>query len=168
MQLFSIGNLITFFAVLLILVILRALDRNNRSLEKLKRFSDKIAANISALAEEKVAQIHELIVGLQESLTSGKELMATERAVEESLHAKVRAVEDSLETQTRAVEESLQTSTAEAEGIRRRLLDYEKSFTELASVSSRLDQVVKKLREESEVSDSVAKKIGEAAARLEK
>ena len=59
MQLFSIGNFITFFAVLLILVILRALDRNNRSLEKLKRFSDKIGANISALAEEKTAQYQE-------------------------------------------------------------------------------------------------------------
>jgi len=168
MQLFSIGNLITFFAVLLILVILRALDRNNRSLEKLKRFSDKIAANISALSEEKIAQIHELIVGLQGSLTAGKELMAGERAVEESLQTKSRAVEESLQTRARTVEEALQARAAEVDGIRKRVLDYEKGFTELASVASRLDQVVRRLREESEVSDSVGKKIGETAARLEK
>ncbi len=72
LPIFSIGNLITFLAVLLILVILRALDRNNRSLEKLKRFSDKITANISALMEEKTAQLRELTVDLQGSVHAGR------------------------------------------------------------------------------------------------
>ena len=39
-MIFSIGDLITFVVVLLILVVYRTLDRNNRSLEKLKRFSE--------------------------------------------------------------------------------------------------------------------------------
>jgi chromosome segregation ATPase len=146
MQLFSIGNLITFLAVLLILVILRALDRNNRSLEKLKRFSDKIGANISALAQEKAAQIGEITAGLQASLATGKDLM----------------------TRARAVDEALQTRAAEVEGVRKRLLDYEKGFSEIASVSSRLDQTLKKLRAEAEAADSVGKRIGETAARIEK
>ncbi len=190
MQLFSIGNLITFCAVLLILVILRALDRNNRSLEKLKRFSDKIGANISALAEEKTAQIRELVMALQENLAAGTELMSRTRSMEESLQARARAVEEAFQAKTKTLEESLQARTrtveeafqararsveeglhartAEAEEIRKRLLTFEKSFSDLASVSTRLDHAVKKLREESGTADAVSRKITDAAARLEK
>ena len=92
LPIFSIGNLITFLAVLLILVILRALDRNNRSLEKLKRFSDKITANISALMEEKTAQLRELTVDLQGSVHAGKDLIARARTVEEALQARSEEV----------------------------------------------------------------------------
>ena len=56
MPIFSIGNLITFVAVLLILAIFRALDRNNRSLEKLKRFSDRIAENIASFVEQRTGE----------------------------------------------------------------------------------------------------------------
>lgn len=146
LPIFSIGNLITFLAVLLILVIIRALDRNNRSLEKLKRFSDKISANIAALAEEKSAQIREFMIDLQGNLTAGKEMMARARTVEEALQAR----------------------SAEVEGVRKRLLDYEKNFSDLASVSTRLDQTLKKLREHAEAADSVGRRIGETAGRLEK
>ena len=145
-MLFSIGNLITFFAVLLILVIFRALDRNNRSLEKLKRFSDKIAANISALMEEKTAQLRELTADLQGSFTAGKELVA----------------------RTRTVEEALQARTADVEGIRKRLLDFDKSLGEFTSVASRVDQTMKKVREESEIVDSAGKRILETVTRLDK
>ncbi|HVP19372.1 MAG TPA: hypothetical protein VMU36_10275, partial [Spirochaetia bacterium] len=138
-MLFSIGNLITFFAVLLILVILRALDRNNRSLEKLKRFSDKITGNITALVEEKAAQLHDFSVGIQGSLTAGKELMA----------------------RTQSVDEALQARAAEVEGIR-------KSLAELGATSSRVDQTLKKIRADSELADAMGKRIVEVAARLEK
>ena len=61
-MLFSIGDLITLVAVLLILVVFRALDRNNRSLEKLKRFSGKIMENLSAFVEEKTGAIRDLVI----------------------------------------------------------------------------------------------------------
>ena len=39
-----------------ILIIFRALDRNNRSLEKVKRFSDKVRDGLAAVVEEKTAE----------------------------------------------------------------------------------------------------------------
>ena len=78
-MIFSIGDLITFVVVLLILVVYRALDRNNRSLEKLKRFSDKITENLSALVEQRTAQVKDLSLELQASLKTGKEMLARAR-----------------------------------------------------------------------------------------
>ena len=88
MSLFSIGDLITLVVVLLILVIFRALDRNNRSLEKLKRFSDKIAENLSTFVEEKTVSVRELSVELQASLKTGKDMIARARGVEEMLQGR--------------------------------------------------------------------------------
>ena len=146
MQVFSIGNLITFFAVLLILVIFRALDRNNRSLEKLKRFSDKISENISAFVEERTGELRALALQLQGSLTAGREMIAR--------------VGDA--------EEALQARAADLEGIRKRLSDFERGLSELATQSARVDSTMKKLREESELVDSMGRRIGESMARLDK
>ena len=87
-MIFSIGDLITFVVVLLMLVIFRALDRNNRSLEKLKRFSDKITENLSALVEQKTGQVKDLSLELQANLKTGKEILTRARGVEELLQGR--------------------------------------------------------------------------------
>ena len=90
---FSIGDIITLVVVLLILVIYRALDRNNRSLEKLKRFSDKITENLSAFVDEKTTQVKDLSLELQASLKMGKDILARARGVEEVLQARAGDIE---------------------------------------------------------------------------
>ena len=143
---FSIGDLITLVVVLLILVIFRALDRNNRSLEKLKRFSDKITENLSVFVEEKTTQVRDLSLELQASLKTGREIIARARGVEELLQGK----------------------TADTESIQKRLTEYDTALSELTGMSARVDKNLQKLRDESAFVDAVDRRIGESAARLDK
>jgi chromosome segregation ATPase len=145
-SMFSIGDLITLVAVLLILVIFRALDRNNRSLEKLKRFSDKITENLSALIEQKTGQVKELSLELQANLITGKEMIA----------------------RARHVEEQLQGRESEVQAIRARLADYDRAIGEFATMSARVDSSMQKLREDAEFVGAVDRRIADCAARLEK
>ena len=143
---FSIGDLITFFVVLLILAIYRALDRNNRSLEKLKRFSDRITENLSGLVEQKTSQMKELSHELQASLKTGNELIVRAGGVEGQLQGKAEQVE----------------------AIQARLTEYDSALKELASMSARVDKNLLKLRDESAFVDGVSRRIGESAARLDR
>jgi DNA repair exonuclease SbcCD ATPase subunit len=145
-MLFSIGDLITFFVVLLILAIYRALDRNNRSLEKLKRFSDRITENLSGLVEQKTAQMKELSHELQASFKTGNELIVRAGGVEGQLQGKAEQIES----------------------IQARLSEYDRALKELASMSARVDKNLLKLRDESAFVDGVSRRIGETAARLDR
>src|SRR5271157_5890182 len=145
-MLFSFGDLITLVVVLLIVIVFRAIDRNNRSLEKLKRFSDKITENLSALVEGKTLEMRDLSVELQAELKAGKEMIV----------------------HTRTADEQLRGRTSEIESIHTRLTDYEKALTDLTAMSSRVDTNMKRLRDESAFVDVVGRKIGETATRLDK
>jgi chromosome segregation ATPase len=144
-MIFSIGDLITLVVVLLILVIYRALDRNNRSLEKLKRFSDKIMENLSALVHEKTAEVKDISQELQASLKMGKDIVA----------------------RTRGVEEILDTRTADIEAIQVRFAEYDKTLAELTAMSARVDKNLLRIRDESGFVDGVERRIGESAKRME-
>ncbi len=144
-MIFSIGDLITFVVVLLILVIYRALDRNNRSLEKLKRFSDKITENLSALVEQKTGQVKDLSLELQANLKTGKEILA----------------------RARGVEEMLQGRTADVEEIQNRFAEYDKGLAELTAMSARVDKNLIRIKDESDFVDGVGRRIEESAKRLD-
>jgi DNA repair exonuclease SbcCD ATPase subunit len=144
-MIFSIGDLITLVVVLLILVIYRALDRNNRSLEKLKRFSDKISENLSAFVDGKTSEVKNLSLELQASLKTGKEILA----------------------RARGVEEILQNRSGDIDAIQNRLSEYDKALAELTAMSARVDKNLLRIRDESEVVEGIGRRIGESAERLQ-
>ncbi len=134
---FSVGNLITLVIVLLILVIYRTLDRNNRTLEKLKRFSDKIMENLSAAVEEKGAQVKELALELDANLKSGREPLGRALQAEEALDGKA----------------------GELDGIQRRISDYDHPGGAHRDVRPGVDQNLASLREESQFVDGLGRSI---------
>lgn len=143
-MIFSIGDLITLVVVLLILVIFRAMDRNNRSLEKLKRFSDKIAENLSATVAQKTTEVRDLSLELQASLKTGREIL-------------VRA---------RGVEEMLQGRSSDIEEIQARFTEYDKALEELTGMSARVDKNLARIKDESEFVDGMGRRLEEAAKKL--
>jgi DNA repair exonuclease SbcCD ATPase subunit len=143
---FSIGDIITLVVVLVVLAIYRAMDRNNRSLEKLKRFSDKITENLSAQVQAQTAQVRDLTAELQNGLKSGKEILARARAVDEILQARA----------------------ADVEAIQKRFTEYDHSLEELTNMSARVDKNLAKIRDESEFVDSIGRAIAESAQHLQK
>ena len=60
--------IITASVVLFILLIYRQLDKNNRSLEKVRRYADMVRGKLSGFVEEKTAEIKDLSIELEYSL----------------------------------------------------------------------------------------------------
>jgi hypothetical protein len=145
MPAFSVGDLIIVCVVLLILVIFRALDRNNRSIEKLKRFSDKITENLSLVVEDKTRQLKELSAAVSGELKAGREIMEKVRAMEQGLEGK----SDTFDL------------------LQKRLADYDKTLGELTTMSGRVDENIKLIRDQSGYVDGVGKRLKESAAQME-
>ena len=130
---FSIGDLITFVVVLLILVIFRALDRNNRSLEKLKRFSDKITENLSALVER------------EDRAGAGPVSRAAGEPEDGQGDARPGTGRGGAAPgQDGGIEE-----------IQNRFAEYDKALTELTAMSARVDKNLLRIKDESEFVDAV-------------
>ncbi len=143
---FSFANLFTILFVLLILVIYRQLDRNNRSLEKIKRFSDKITNNLNGFVEERTAEIKDLSIDLQVNLKTGKEILKRIREVQDRLNQKAEGYEE----------------------IRNRLNDYDRALEELVNMTGKVDENLARITAESVFVDKVGKRIKEARAQLQK
>ena len=145
-MIFSFGNLVTILAVLLILVIYRQLDRNNRSLEKVKRFSDHIIANLGKQVEEKTREIKDLSIDLQVGLKTGKEILARVNRHDEQLADKAKNLV----------------------GLQERLDGYDKTLNELAGMTERVEENLKRIRSESLFVDQVGKRLQATSVQLVK
>lgn len=88
---FSFGNLITLLVVVAILFVYRHLDTRRRSLEKVKRYADRVAKGVAQSVDRKAAEVQDLAIELQVNLKTGAELLKRVRSVAEGLAE--RAVE---------------------------------------------------------------------------
>ena len=123
-MLFSIGNIITILLVFLILLIYRQIDRNNRSLEKVKKYSNIVIKNISAFVDGRTAQMKDLSSELQSNFKTVKELFKKVKDVETYMHNRVDQVDN----------------------IQQRIQQYDKSLNELVNMSGRVDENLKRIR----------------------
>ncbi len=144
-MLFSVGDVITFAVVLLLLVIFRAADRNNRSIEKLKRFGDKVMEGLGTFVEERTGEMRRLTTDLAASMKDGAEVLRRSQAVEEDLASRA----------------------GEVASLQKRLADLDSSLHGLAEASGRADQEVKRLREQSAWVEEVNRRVAATASRLD-
>ncbi len=146
MPVFSVGDLIVLCVVLLILIIFRSLDRNNRSIEKLKRFSDKLSENLAAMVEEKTKQLKEISTALATDLRAGKELLGQVQGMEQGLEGKAQLFE------------TLQS----------RLNAYDKTLGDLIAASGRVDENLKNVRQEAGFVETVGRRLKESGAQMQR
>ena len=59
---FSFWNVITLIIVLVVLAIYRQLDVRNRSLEKVKKYSDKVLKSMNGLVDERARQMKDMAI----------------------------------------------------------------------------------------------------------
>ena len=127
---FSIGNLITLLVMVAILFVYRHLDTRRRSLEKVKRYADRVAKGVAQSVDRKAAEVQDLAIELQVNLKTGTELLKRVRSVAEGLAARAAEADrlgerlqahDVAVTQmagrTQAVEESLRQVESECAAI---------------------------------------------------
>ena len=143
-MIFSFGNLLSIVIVLIILIIYRQIDRNNRSLEKVKRFSDKMKDELAKSVDEKTSEMKNLAIELQVNMKAGKEVLK-----------RVRDVEDGLNERAQGIDE-----------IRKKIDGYDHAMDELVGMTARVDENLKRIQGESLFVDKVGKRITGAADKL--
>jgi len=145
-MIFSFGNLLSIVIVLIILIIYRQIDRNNRSLEKVKRFSDRMKDELAKSVEEKTSEMKNLAIELQVNMKAGKEVLKRVRDVEDGLHERAEGLEE----------------------IRKKIDGYDHALEELVGMTTRVDENLKRIQGESLFVDKVGKRINGASEKLKK
>ena len=141
---FTVGDLVTLLVVVAILAIYRQLDRNNRALDKVKRYADRITGELSGFIDEKSTEIKDLAIEIQVGLKTGKELLK----------------------RVRGVEEGLQGRAEQMDLIEQRLNGYDATLTTLVDMSDRVDENLHRVREESTFVAGVGDDVKRAAKQL--
>jgi len=139
-MLFTTGNLITLGIVVVILALYRQLDRDNRSLEKVKKFADKLQGDLSAYVDKRSEDLQRYGIELDVQQKAAKELLKRLQSVEEGLSARAEAIGQ----------------------IEKRLGEYDSVLGRLMDMTARVDENLARLHAESEFTDQVARKLGEA------
>ena len=141
---FSLGNIITLGIVLLILVIYRQMDRNNRSLDRIRRYSERVQEDINRFVDDKTVKLKNFVVELEVHQQTSREILKRITDGEVGLGER-------------------------AEGIQRitdRIDEYDAAIGNLMDLTTKVDENMKRLREESSFVDSIGKKLKDLQARL--
>jgi chromosome segregation ATPase len=145
MGFFTVGNLITLVIVVLILILYRQADKKNRTLSKLRDYSDKLKGDLAAFAEEKAAAVRDYGVNLEVERQSAANLMKKlQEMTEKELAQKAQAIMK----------------------IDERISAYDASLNELVKMTERVQENLARIREESPFVENVGKRIGEAKDQL--
>jgi DNA repair exonuclease SbcCD ATPase subunit len=127
-----------------IVIVFRYLDRNNRSLEKVKRFTDMIQDRLSGFVEEKTTEVKDLSIELAVNLKTGKEILA----------------------RTREMEANLIGRTKEVAGLQKQLTGYEKALKDLIDKTARVDENLKRIHTESAFVDGLGRRIKDSTSKM--
>ncbi|MEA1911429.1 MAG: hypothetical protein U9N32_07120, partial [Spirochaetota bacterium] len=85
---FTIGNILTLFVVAIVLAVYRQLDKNNRSLEKIKRYSEKMKDELDAYVDGKTVEVKNFAIELDVHQETGKAILNRISKAEDQLESK--------------------------------------------------------------------------------
>ncbi len=142
---FNIGDLVVLLIVVIILAVYRQLDRNNRSIDKVKRFVERAQNEMDEVVSEKVTMLKDI----------GIEIDVHQKAARQIL-SRIQSVEDGLEKRSESMEE-----------IAQRLGEYERALDELVQMTRRTEENIGRVRDESEYVDKVGRRIKAAQTKIE-
>ena len=145
MGLFTVGNLLTLGIALLFLLLFRYLDKNNRHMKSLHEYSGKLKKDLAAFMGEQESAIKDYGISLNVERESAKELMKRLLLTEEELAEKAATM-------------------ARIDG---QIKSYENSLGELDKMTSRVQENMNRIREESAFVETTGKRLNEAKNRME-
>ncbi len=132
---FDPWNLVTIGIVAIVLVAYRILDRDNRSLEKVKRYADKLRDDLAGYADLRAEDLKAYAIELDVHQKAAKEVLRRIQSVEESLNGRSDAIG----------------------AMAARIAEYDKALAELKTMSGRVDENLRIIHEESSFVDGVAR-----------
>ncbi|MDR2102466.1 MAG: hypothetical protein LBP43_07845, partial [Treponema sp.] len=144
MGFFTAGNLLTLGIVVLILILYRQFDRQNRALDKIHKYADRLKEELAAFVEEKERAVKDYGVSLKVQQDSAKELMKRLQITDEELAGKAAAVSK----------------------IDERISAYDSSLEELVRMTGRVQENLNRIRDESVFVENVHKQIFDAREKI--
>lgn len=146
------GNILTLCISLFLVILFRQLDKNNRSIEKVKKFGDKLKAELEVFIKEKAAQLQESSLALD---------MQQEKAI-----AAVKRL-DSIREDLLKKEAELLERTKSVANIEKHIVSYDQTIKELLEMTALAEGNLAKIRAESDFADSLGKKLNASQAQLQ-
>jgi len=151
MDFFTPGNIITLCITLVLVILFRQVDKNNRSLEKIKKFGDKLKDDLDAFIKERTAKLEESTIALNVEQT--KAVAAVKR---------LEAIRDDL-AQKEAV---LLERTKAVEGFGKQISSYDGTIKKLLEMTALAETNLSKITTESDFADSLGKKLIQSQSQL--
>lgn len=146
------GNIITLIICLAMVIVFRQLDKNNRSLEKIKKFSDKLKEDLELFMKERMNRLEESSIALD--VQQSKAVAAVNRL--ESIRADIAERENALLERVQSVE-----------NFGKRIDGYDATLSRLLEMTALAEKNLAAVRDESDFADSLAKKILASRKQLE-
>jgi len=134
-MMFDLGNLLAIGITLILLLAYRILDRDNRSLEKVKKYADRLRDELAAYADRRSEDLKAYAIDLEVHQKAAKEVLRRVQVAEEALAAKADRIG----------------------GMAERIAEYDKALLELKEMSARVDQNLAVIHDESAFVDGVAR-----------
>ncbi|MDR3122351.1 MAG: hypothetical protein LBU16_01040 [Treponema sp.] len=144
MSFFSPGNLLTLGIVALVLILFRQLDRNNRTLEKMRKYGDRLKDELTEFVAQKEAAVRDYGVDLDVHQKQAKELLNRIQTSDDSLAAKAEVVANFNE----------------------RLKTYDSTLGELVRMTARVQENLNRIQDESSFVEGVGRRIAETKEKL--
>ncbi len=144
MNFFTSGNILTLCISLILLILFRQLDKNNRSIEKVKKFGDKLKAELELFIKERSSLLQESSIALD--VQQAKAVAAVKRL--ESIREDLVRKEGELLERTKAVS-----------NIEKHIHTSEETIKQLLDMTSLAEANLSKITSESDFADSLGKKL---------
>jgi len=144
MGFFTVGNIITLGIVILILVLYRQMDRSNRTLKLIKDYSERLKKELGEFVKDQERAVKDYAISLNVERDSAKELMKRLQQTEDELSKKAQSMAK-IDSQIKA---------------------YESSLAELEGMTSRVQENMNRVRDESAFVETTGKRIGEVKDKL--
>lgn len=142
---FNGGDVIVLSIVVIILFVYRQLDKNNRSLERVKRFADQAQNQLAEVTEQQTTHLKDI-------------------AIEVDVHQQaVRAVFQRL----KEAEQDFSERAQNIEEIKHRIDEYDRSIEALVQKTEVAQSNLQRVKDESRFIDGVGKRIREASSRIQ-
>ncbi|GAB1456152.1 hypothetical protein MASR2M48_14600 [Spirochaetota bacterium] len=143
---FDLGNLVAIGITLILLLAYRILDRDNRSLEKIKKYSEKLRDDMAVYADLRSEDLKAYAIDLEVHQKAAKEVLRRVQLAEDALNAKAEHIS----------------------GMASRIAEYDKALAELKDMSTRVDENLGIIHDESAFVDGVAKTLKVSKEEIER
>ena len=145
-MIFEIGDLLTIVIVGIFLVIYRQLDQNNRSLEKVKKYADKMKDEIGVYVDVRTQDLKNMSIEIDVHQKAAKEILKRITVIENELGGKSEDIDKMFQ----------------------RVSTYDNAIGELVKMTGRVEENLTRLHKESEFVDKVGKKVRDVSGSLAK